>query len=533
MLQKCFIPTMVSAFLFLVFPATAQDFSSSHLPIIVIETDGVEIEDEPKVLVTMGIINNENGINHLSDPYSDYDGKIGIELRGNTTQDAEKKSFSIELRDNSNNDLDASLLGLPPEEDWILHASPFDKTFLRNHLSFEIWRQMGYWASNIRYCELLLDGEYMGLYLLMERNKRDKNRLNIAKLGEDDISGDDLTGGYIIRLDWPEDEGWNSSYRAKEEEFLFYQYFYPKTRDIKPEQAEYIKSYFDSFEDALFSASFTNNDGLRYDSLMDVSSFADLFIINELSRSVDAYKLSTFFHKDKDSNGGLLKAGPIWDFNLAYGNADYCGATTIEGWTYRQDDEGCDDLFLMPQWWEGIISDPAFFQEVRQRWQSHRNDFLNVDFLFQFIDQQVWGLGQAVDRNYARWDFLGQNMFAEPEPVLNSYDAEVNLLKNWLDQRLQWLDQQLVARVITDLGKNPIPGIMVFPNPSSSSLHIFFRDLTDIDLHVMDLTGKEVLRENGLNDQYVYEEFQFLSSGTYIVRLSSSTFDHTKMVIKQ
>lgn len=155
-------------------------------------------------------------------------------------------------------------MDLPEEEDWILHASPFDKTFLRNNVSFELWRQMGYWASNTRYFELVLDGEYRGLYILMERIKRDKNRLDIAKLTEQDLAGDDVTGGYIIRLDWTEDSGWSSKFRALEEEFLFFQYYYPNQGDIQPAQKSYIREYFNQFEEAVFSADFETNQGISY-----------------------------------------------------------------------------------------------------------------------------------------------------------------------------------------------------------------------------------------------------------------------------
>lgn len=134
-------------------------------------------------------------------------------------------------------------------------------------------------------------------------------------------------------------------------------------------------------------------------------------------------------HKDKDSNGGLLTAGPIWDFNLAYGNADYCGGANPIGWTYPQEAEGWDDLFLMPKWWNIMVNDKLFMKVVGCRWRTHRDSFLNESFIFNYIDGQREVVGEAVGRNFDRWDFLGQNMFAEPEPVLDTYDEELSLLK--------------------------------------------------------------------------------------------------------
>ena len=157
-----------------------QNFTSSSLPIVVINTNGNTIEDDPKVAVDIGIIDNGPGnLNYLTDPYNAYNGHCGIEFRGNSTQGFDKKTYSIELWTSAGLDTSASILGLPKEEDWILHANHVDKTFLRNTLSYHIWRKIGYWSSNTIYVELVLDGDYRGLYTLMEKNKRDNNRVDI------------------------------------------------------------------------------------------------------------------------------------------------------------------------------------------------------------------------------------------------------------------------------------------------------------------------------------------------------------------
>ena len=132
----------------------SQTFTSSHLPIIIINTNGNEIIDDPKVAVDIGIIDNGPGnINNITDPFNDYNGHCGIEFRGNSTQGFDKKNYSIELWTSQGIDTSANVLGLPKEEDWILHASHVDKTFIRNVLSYDIWSQIGYWGAKTVFCE--------------------------------------------------------------------------------------------------------------------------------------------------------------------------------------------------------------------------------------------------------------------------------------------------------------------------------------------------------------------------------------------
>lgn len=511
----------------------SQQFQSSHLPIVVIQTNGATIKDDPKILVRMGIIDNENGINSINDPYNGYDGNIGIEFRGNSTQSFDKKSYGIELRDDNGEDQNASLLGMPEEEDWILYGSPIDKSHLRNVMTFELWRKMGYWASHTRYCELVIDGEYQGIYMLMEKIKRDKNRLNIAKLTQDETEGDDLTGGYIIRMDWPEGEGWFSQYNSLEGDQLYFQYYYPKSNEIVNSQQQYIQQYLTTFEDALYGHNFTNTKGESYTDFIDLNTFVDLFIINELSRSVDAYKLSSFLHKDKDSKDGRLKAGPIWDFNLAYGNTVYCGATSTNGWTYMQDDPGCDDLYLMPLWWERLMEDCTFRNTLYSRWEMLRQDFLNEAFLFPFIDQQVTQLGEAIDRNFERWDYLGENMWDEPFPVLESHAQEIARLKDWLKNRISWLDRQLSGECLTTATNFPLSGeIAVFPNPATWRLTVLFPEKENMTVRILDLNGRALITAEDVSEQLILTNFGILAAGMYIVELSKDGFLHSEPVLK-
>ena len=173
---------------------TQVTFTSSNLPIVVIETGGFDIPyDDPRLIADMGVIYNSQGTrNNITDPFNNYDGKISIEIRGSSSAGWSKKSYSFETRnpDNSNNNI--SLIGLPRENDWVLYAPYYDRSFLRNVFTFHLAREMGWYASRTRYCELLLDGEYKGIYVLMEKVKRDSNRVHISKLTDLDVYGDEI-----------------------------------------------------------------------------------------------------------------------------------------------------------------------------------------------------------------------------------------------------------------------------------------------------------------------------------------------------
>lgn len=165
--------------------ASAQlEFSSSNLPIVVIETGPQEIVDDPRITATMGIINNgDDAVNHLTDPYNDYLGYISIEYRGATSQAFPKKSYGFETQDHSGENRNVSLMGLPEENDWVLYAPYSDKSLIRNILSYRLFREMGHYAPRTRLCELVVNGDYLGVYVLVEKIKRDRNRLDIATLG--------------------------------------------------------------------------------------------------------------------------------------------------------------------------------------------------------------------------------------------------------------------------------------------------------------------------------------------------------------
>ncbi|MGK0363169.1 MAG: hypothetical protein ACI85O_000213, partial [Saprospiraceae bacterium] len=260
------------------------------LPIVKINTNGIDIPDEPSIAGEMGIIwNGENELNSIFDDPNEYFGNITIEKRGQSSLNGfPKNGYAIETKDATGlEDEDAEFLNFPPEEDWILHGPYSDKTLIRNVIAMKMANDMGQYASRTRLIELIVNDQYEGVYVFMERIKRDDNRVDIASLNPEDIAGDELTGGYIFKVDKGEID-WFSDYDMFNNpgEKLKFQYVSPSRSKILPVQEDYLQSYVDSFENALSNPNIPYG-GKYYYEYMDVESFAEHFIIKELTKDVD------------------------------------------------------------------------------------------------------------------------------------------------------------------------------------------------------------------------------------------------------
>ncbi len=345
------------------------------LPQVVINTNGTAIVNEPKIDAQI-TINTFSGV--------DFTGMIGIEIRGKSSQMFPKKSYGFETRDDLNEDLDVSLLGFPEESDWILYGPYSDKTFMRNILVYDLSRDMGRYASRCKFVELTVNDAYKGVYVFMEKLKRNSNRIDINKLKEDENSGEDVTGGYILKLDksdnpisettYTDEDSFPSQYSSGTNMGQSIRFLYedPKSEDITSEQKTYISNYINGFEAILASDEFADP-LIGYANYMDVASFIDFFLLNELSNNVDGYRLSTFMYKNKNEK---LKMGPVWDFNLAFGNADYCAGGESNVWAYKFNERCPGDFWTVPFWWERLLEDPAFVLQLQQRWTELRSGLL-------------------------------------------------------------------------------------------------------------------------------------------------------------
>ena len=459
-----------------------------NLPIILIDTYGVEIPDEPRIPASMGIINNESGVNYIDDPFNDFDGSITIERRGNSSQWQGKTPYRFETVDDEGENSNVELLGMPAENDWVLYAPWQDKTMIRNVLTYQLSNEMGRYASRSRHVELYLNDEYRGIYVLMEKIKRDGNRVDISKLNPDEITGDDVTGGYILKFDWFY-TGDNIGGFESEFDDMIYNYHYPKPSDIVPEQEAYIQGYINGFETIMMGTDYTN-DSTGYPSMMNVESFVDFILLQELAKNVDAYRLSTYIYKDKESIDNRLTAGPVWDFNHGFGNCDYGETWEVDNWLLEYNPEGGDQMAF---WWELLWEDLAFQHKAAVRYTELRQTIFSEEHIYSIIDSIADYLGPAVDRNFARWPLLGNYIWPNYY-VFDTYEEEIDYLKSWTAQRLAWMDSD----ILLSLDPSPIAvGFRLnrpFPNPFNPSTVISYElpyDL-NIEINIFNLLGRKV-----------------------------------------
>ncbi len=427
------------------------NFTSSNLPIIVINTNGQEIVDEPKIMADMGIIyNGEGKLNNLLDEFNHYNGKIGIEIRGSSSQQFPKKSYAVETRIDEEEDLDVSLLGMPEEADWVLYAPYSDKSLIRNALIYKLSNEINRYTTKSKFVELVLNGEYMGVYVFMEKIKRDKNRVNIKKCESKDTTGTALTGGYLIKIDKQDGantQGWESSFAPYNGAWqkVFYQYDYPKETNIMPQQINYIQNFIFNFESNLYSNNYTDP-FLGYYDIIDIDTFIDYSLLNEFPRNVDAYRLSTFMYKDRDDINPLLKMGPIWDFNLAFGNVNYHDAWNHDGLQVSVPIP--EDHFQSPFWWKKLYDDPVFFNKIAKRWNEIKLTTFSKERIFSIIDSLTTHLEEARIRNFQRWNVIGTYVW--PNYYIGAtYELEVSYLKSWIRYRWDWFDEFFSANYST------------------------------------------------------------------------------------
>lgn len=510
-------------------PAWMPDPSAekSHLPIIIIDTYGQQIPDEPKINVAFRIIDNGPGmINSPYDAPNHFNGTAGIEVRGQSSQMFPKKSYGLELRDSQGEEVKAELLGMPGESDWILYAPYTDKTMLRNAITFYLGGRMGRYQPRFRFCELYLNGNYHGVYQLTERIKRDKDRVDIEKLETTDTTGDAVTGGYIVKVD--KIEGLTASdYFISYPDITFpnsrayrWSWYVPKARDLNDQQKNYFKGFIKTAETALNSSSFTSLQN-GYPRYFDTGSFIDFQIINEIANNVDGYRYSTFFFKDRDSKGGKLVAGPLWDFDLCYGNVDYAPERyATNTWLYASYGTGEGNCM---HWWYRLMQDPAYASALKQRYSILRQGILSNDTIMTWIDSNVTLLGDAVDRNFTRWPILGQYVWPN-SAIRYSYDAEITFLKEWITNRLNWMDSRwLVPVSTTSPTQQTSLSLSLFPNPFRETFHIVTSTACDeFSLEVTDVRGITVFSLSGIKPSSgsVPVSLPGVSDGVYFLKVT-------------
>ncbi len=417
----------------------------THLPIIKIDTKGVEIPGVPyyvegykhsqytlaadgseTITATADIIDGEEN-NHPSDDAS-LSSNIRIKIRGNTSRHFDKKPYLIELinPDGSNNN--QSVMGMAAHHEWVLHGPFLDKTLIRNYMWYNISGQIMDYAPNVRFCELILNGEYQGVYLMTETITAGNEgaRLNISTTEKGNTFS-----GFILRCD----RGSGSDIKNIEPLSIYtlrterkINIVYPGLSNLTEDLARKIELDFSAFEKAIHSYDFDDEEG--YKGNIDIDSFVTYFIINEVSLNRDAGIYSTYIYKDMDRKYKMC----VWDFNNALDNFELTENTT--------------DGFATVErlWFNRIIQDKDFTKAIINRYRELRKTVLSDDYLNSFIDDTIEWLGPAIDRNYGRWGYSFEEEYDRLVPSERNprnYDEAVTQMRNCLNDRLSWMDDNI------------------------------------------------------------------------------------------
>ena len=501
------------------------ELEQSLLPIFLIETDGEEIPNEPKIDASLQVIyNGPDQVNLITDVPTNYNGQIGIEIRGATSAGYPQRPYSFETRDGLGENNNVSLVEMPEENDWVLLSNYNDKVLMRNLLASHLFERMGEYAPRVRLCEVLLNGDYQGIYAFGEKIKVDSGRLDIATLNETENDGDDVTGGYILELNYHNDQNsWElSNTSINHPDFdVHLVYKYPKPEVITIPQKQYIASFLDSMETALYGESFMSEDE-GYRNFLDVESFIDYFLLNELSRNNDGFKKSRYFHKDKASNGGMFKAGPSWDFDWAWKDLNTCEIFDNQdgsGWAHLINN--CPTDNYSPDWYLRLQQDSTYANQQRCRWNEYREEFLNQEYINNYVDSIALLVNAAQERHFQKWPILGLATAApEIEPLPDSYAGEVEFFKEWINRRINWLDENLPGSCTEpSVGiKEIFVDVKVYPNPSNGIFTIECPDCTGRELSLRNVLGQIVWTKK-INSHTTVVDL-YIPKGVYVLALS-------------
>lgn len=410
-------------------PARPFHFSSSNLPIIEINTQNRAINNYVKENAIFRTYDSPSGVNDWQKDLPTFDGTAYIEWQGWSAPGLPKKNFDFDVADRLGTKIDEPLLGLPAENDWILKAEYNDRTLMKNHLVFDLFQKMGRYAPRTRFCEVVLDGEYVGVYTLQEKIKRDKNRVKIENLEPNELTAPGITGGYIYEINTTGSAfDWTSAYApindSTTEYDVEFRVVYPDRDEIPAQQVSYLKSFTDSFETVLASPQYMDS-ALGYRKYTDVYSFIDFMLISEFAANYDTYGRSFYLVKENAENGGKLKAGPPWDFDQGFG---YYWPST-KGWVWQI----TNYYWPFPFWWSRFWSHEQYRKETECRWKSYRKEALSDSSVFKTIDSLKQRISMAVQRN----DFVWKS------PNGLNFQDHCDKLKAWITQRLQWIDDSL------------------------------------------------------------------------------------------
>ncbi|MEW2476340.1 CotH kinase family protein [Micromonospora gifhornensis] len=365
--------------------------------------------------------------------------RAGFRLRGQSSSSFDKTPYRIEFWDNDDDDADYPVLGMPADSDWVLRGPFTDKALIREAFVYDLGREMGLPAPRYAFAEFYLNtdagpvgaDDYMGVYMIVETIKNSKNRLDLKQLRADDRTLPRITGGYIFKFEWmaaeeptlpctgPAATCWN----------------YLEVADpspLQPEQRDWLRNHIQEFHNVLRAPNFADPT-TGYRAYIDVDSFIDQLIVNELSREMDSYVRSAYFYKDRDTK---IFAGPLWDYDLSFGVGGYFANDQTSGWQHQQGRQP-----LANDWFTQLLRDPAFVNQVRLRWQTLRRGPLSDAALQSRLNALSAPLTNAAQRNFQRWPNLSTRMIGPfITPTAPTWQGQVQYLRDWMLRRAAWLD---------------------------------------------------------------------------------------------
>lgn len=423
-----------------------DDTFCTHLPLISIDTGGVEIpgkaikeghqtigyttaeDGSDRIQAQIQVFDSEENNNHLTDTPG-ITSDMTIHVRGNSSRTFDKLGYRINLFDKNGENNPQPLLGMDAHHEWALHGPILDKTLIRNYMWYNIAGEIMEYAPNVRFCELVINGEYMGVYVLVEiiTAGRDGSRLNVK------IDAKDNTfTGYVLLLDRLDNDEYNhmksfTTYTLRTKMKL--EIVYPGASNLTDELYEGIKQDFSAFEKVLYSYDYDNNK-LGYEQLIDVDSFVDFFLLNEFTCNYDAGWLSTFLYKDIDGKFRMC----IWDFNSACDN--------------YQESMILPNHFEMQNclWYFMLCKDEGFTSRCVERYRQLRKTYFNEDYLNHYIDDTVAYLGDAIKRNYEKWGYTfgeEQDMLKPTDRNPRTYEESIEDMKEFISIRGAWMDENI------------------------------------------------------------------------------------------
>jgi len=436
------------------------ELNQTNLPIVWIDVDGNTIDRDERITARMKIIDNGSGALNYADTVAhpgqhiDYEGYIAIRYRGNSSfSSSDKKPYSFRTLnaplEDGGSKVKVKIMGMNKDNNWALLAPYNDKSMMRDLLAFELSRPWMDFTPTGRFCEMFLDGTYYGVFIMTEVVSKGKYRLGLDDPGEE---GDALTGGYLLEVDRTDEVTHESKYhpvnsrgRSLTNKYINFQYKEPDYEDLTTAQITYINGAIDQMEDALNSANYKDSvEGYR--RYLDPMSFVDYQLAQELAHNVDGYRLSAKIFKQRDSYADPRFKLVLWDFNIAYGNSDYYNGWYTDTWVWKNNDvlNSQGDEQLVPFWWYKLNNDPYYTDLLKKRWAQYRRSNFREDRIIATIDSMANALTVqgAESRNTQAWPRWGQYVWPNYY-IADDFNEEVDYLKEWISDRLAWMDEQL------------------------------------------------------------------------------------------